>query len=116
VVNLVSVSVFRRLEAEKSTKSLLQKINAKLDLKVKQATINAALPYFELRHLLVHADGKADQAFCAAFPTFGATPGHKVPLDYDLLQRARGAVFALVNEFDQQVVAKNVVHASETQP
>lgn len=36
VIRLVSQSVFRRLEGERSTKSLLQKINAKLGLGVAQ--------------------------------------------------------------------------------
>lgn len=116
VVEMVSVSVFRRLEGERSTKTLLQKINTKLDLGVTATKINAALPYLELRHLLVHADGKADQAFCTAFPAFGATAGQKVALDYRLLHRARLAIVALVTEFDQKVVAKNLVHAGELQP
>lgn len=116
VVRMVSLSVFRKLEGERSTKSLLQKINTKLGLGVVQATIDATLPYFEIRHLLVHTDGKADQKFCDAFPTFGATAGHRISLDHGILQDARAAIFALINEFDQKIVANNVVAASELQP
>jgi hypothetical protein len=116
IVRVVSQSVFRKLEGERSTKNLLQKINTKLGLGVTQATIDAALPYFEIRHLLVHADGKADQKFCSAFPAFGATAGEKISLDHGILQEARVAIFALIDEFDQKVVAKNVVAASELQP
>lgn len=116
VVEMVSKSVFRKLEAEKSTKSLLQKINTKLNLGVRTTTIDAALPYFELRHLLVHADGKADQTFCAAFPAFNAVVGQKIQLEFAILQDARVAIFALVNEFDKKVIAKNIVNAGECQP
>lgn len=116
VVEMVSKSVFRKLENEKNTKSLLQKINTKLNLGVRVATIEAALPYFEIRHLLVHADGKADQTFCNAFPAFNATVGQKIPLEFALLQDARTAIFDLITEFDQKIVAKNVVHANELQP
>jgi len=116
VVHIVSQSVFRKLEGERSTKNLLQKMNTKLDLGVSAATIDASLPYFEIRHLLVHADGKADQKFCSAFPAFRAKAGQKIPLGYSILQNARAAIFSLINEFDQQIVDKKVVAAGELQP
>lgn len=116
VVEMVAKSVFRRLENERSTKSVIEKMNSKLNLGVQQATIDAALPYLEIRHLLIHADGKADQAFCAAFPNFGATAGHKIQLDYTVLQNARATLTALVEEFDQQLVANNAIAPGELQP
>lgn len=116
VVRLVSMLVFRRLESEQNTKKLIRKINDKLDLRVAEATIEAALPYFEIRHLLVHADGKADQKFCDTFTAFGATAGHKLTLDHKVLQAARTAIFALINEFDQQIVANNIVSNGDLQP
>ncbi len=115
-VEIVSLSVFRKLESEKSTKNLLQKINTKLDIGVRSATINAALPFFEIRHLLVHADGKADSTFCRKYPALGATAGQKIVLDYALLQKARTAITALINEFDSKIVAKNVVSTGDLQP
>ncbi len=116
VVELISKSVFRKLENEKSTKSLLQKINSKLNLGVQQTKIDAALPYLELRHLLIHSDGKADQIFCSTFPAFGATVGQKIQLDHSVLQNARVAITNLINEFDQKIVANSVISASELQP
>lgn len=116
IIQMVSQSVFRKLEGERSTKDLIQKINTKLDLGVSGSTIDAALPYFQLRHLLVHSDGKADQKFCESFPSFGVSVGQKIQLDYSVLQNARTAIFALINEFDQQIIAKNIVLDSEIQP
>ena len=116
VVAMVAQSVFRKLENERGTKDLLEKMNAKLNIGVLQATIDAALPYFEVRHLLVHADGKADQKFCTSFPGFGATAGSKIKLDYTFLQNARTSICNLIDEFDQKVVACNVVGANELQP
>jgi hypothetical protein len=115
VVHMVSQSVFRRLEGERNTKKLIEKMNSKLALGVAGITIEAALPYFEIRHLLVHNDGKADQKFCDAFPGFGAAPNHKLILDYSVLKNARSAVFALIDEFDRQIVSSNVVSTSELQ-
>ena len=89
VIDLVSESVFRKLENERSTKNLINKMNTKLNLGVRQATIDASLPYLEIRHLLVHSEGKADQKFCNEFPGIGATAGKKIKLDYKLLQDSR---------------------------
>lgn len=115
VVSMIAQSVFRKLENEKSTKNLLEKINSKLNLGVSAAKIDATLPYLEMRHLLVHADGKADQKFCESFPTIGASVGQKLKLDYALLQKARLSICELINEYDQKIVAGNVVLPNELQ-
>lgn len=112
VVDLVSKSVFRKLEGEQSTRNLLQKMNAKLDLGVQQDIIDAALPYLELRHLLVHADGVADEQFCRSYPAINAEAGKKIEITYDLLQAARAAITDLVIAFDRKVVSNKVVHAN----
>jgi hypothetical protein len=116
VIHIVSHSVFRALENEKSTRKLLQKINTKLDLGVDATKIEAALPYFEMRHLLVHANGVLDIAFCKAFPRFGGRPGQKPDLGVRRILRAKGAVIALIEEFDTKVVAKAIVSPSDCQP
>jgi hypothetical protein len=116
VIQMVASSVFRRLENEKGTANLLDKINTKLNLGVAQATIDAALPFFEIRHLLVHADGLATDSFCRSFPSFQAKPGKKIKLDHALLQSARSAIAGLVAEFDQKAVDNNIVARSEMQP
>ena len=111
VIELVSKAVFRKLESEKSTQEILNKMNNKLDLGVRAETIEAALPYLELRHLLVHADGKADAQFCKSYPTIPASAGVKVEITYDLLQAAKESIVKLVVEFDRRAVSKNVVGA-----
>ena len=116
VVHLVATSVFRKIENEKSTKDLLIAINNKLNLKVPQAKIDKALPFLEIRHLLVHADGIADAKFCNAFTAFGATAGSKIKLDYTVLKKARIALVDLVQEFDSKIIALNIVAATDTQP
>jgi hypothetical protein len=116
VVHLVAKSVFRKIENEKSTKDLLKSMNAKLNLGVPQAKIDAALPFLEIRHLLVHADGIADAKFCNSYPAFGASAGTKIKLDFTVLQNARAALLELVQQFDEKVIACNVVAAADTQP
>lgn len=117
VIDMVSQSVFRKLENERSTKNLINKMNTKLDLGVRQSTIDSALPLLEIRHLLVHFEGKADKIFCNTFPAFGgATVGKKIKLNYTLLQEARTAISNMVNEFDQKIVSKSIVASNEIQP
>lgn len=116
VVSLVSNALFRRLENEKSTRDLLAKFNAKLNLGVVQAAIDDALPYLEMRHLLVHADGVADEAFCRQFPTLGLASGAKIPMTNRVLQAAKKAIHALVAEIDAKVIQNNVVATADTQP
>jgi hypothetical protein len=116
VVGMVSQSIFRSLENEKNTRKLLEKLSAKLDLSVDEAKIKAALPYFEMRHLLVHADGVVDQAFVTAFPGFSEVVDRKLALENARLHRARKAVTELIEEFDQKITAKGLVAKSDCQP
>lgn len=55
VINLVAESLFRKLENERSTLKLLIAIDKKLNLGVPEKVIQDALPYLEIRHLLVHS-------------------------------------------------------------
>ena len=59
---------------------------------------------------------KPDPESLPSFPAFGATVGQRIKLDNGLLQNARSSIWNLVNEFDQKVVANNVVAANELQP
>jgi hypothetical protein len=109
VVALVSKTVFRSIEKEKSTKDLLIKINRILRLDVDQQKIDAAMPYFEIRHLLVHNEGKADETFCNNFPSFNAEPKKAIKLDFVMIQNATNAICQLIQEFDEKVIQNNVI-------
>lgn len=113
IVRMVTESVFRKIENEKSTKDLIVKIDSKLNLGINKTHIDAALPYLEMRHLLVHADGIADKAFCERFPQFGLTPGSKIRVDYKNAQDARTQICALVKAIDRKIVQSKILPASE---
>ena len=116
VVHLVSKTVFRKIENEKNTKDLLKCMNVKLNLGIDPVKIDNALPYLEIRHLLVHADGVADENFCKSFPSFGASAGVKIKLDFEVLQAARKAILELVCHFDKKVLSCKVVSNADIQP
>ncbi len=113
VVELVSESVFRKLEEEKSTLKLLQKMNSKLGLGIPDAVIQEALPYLEIRHFLVHSDGVPDAAFCRKHSVLNFKPGEKAPLDYALIQAARTKVYHMISAFDARIVKLKIVADSE---
>jgi hypothetical protein len=115
VVQMVAKELFRKLENEKKTKAIIQKMSDKLDLGISQEKIDAALPYLELRHLLVHNDGKADEDFVNRYPDFGVTSGVKFAMDFELLTKGRAALLDLLKEFDSKVIKLNVVCQSDLQ-
>lgn len=55
--------VFRKLEDERSTTKLLEKILSHTEIKLPDALRINALMYLEMRHLFIHNDGKADEHF-----------------------------------------------------
>ncbi|WP_281838712.1 hypothetical protein [Cardiobacterium hominis] len=115
VVSLVAKSVFRNLENERSTKNLIEKINNKLDLKIPENIIKEALPYLEVRHLLVHNNGKLDDKFIKNYRNFEHTNGKDIKLDYQLLQNARKAIYNLVNKIDSQIISLQIVSQKDMQ-
>jgi hypothetical protein len=116
VCRLVSDALFRKLEQERSTIKLLTSLNAKLDLCVPERVIQDSLPYLEIRHLLVHRDGVADQSYCDRFPSMMFLPGKKIRLSHGLVRSARERITVLVESFDSCAVARAVVPGADLRP
>lgn len=115
VCQMISDSVFQNLESEKSTLKLLEKIASKLALNIDHKTIDAAIPYLEIRHFLVHADGKVSQDYIDKYPTIKLKAGH-VSLDYSFIVKLRDSVKKLIAEYDKEVIRTNLLKSEDTQP
>ncbi|HAS6309210.1 TPA: hypothetical protein I7213_21160 [Vibrio vulnificus] len=111
----IADSVFQALEAEKSTLKLIEKIINKLALSIDRQLILDALPYLEVRHLLVHADGKVSQEFKSKYPKI-KLKGDSVFINYVFIDRMRKAVRPLIAAIDAQVIANQIVDTCYTQP
>ena len=109
IVQMVSDSIFQSLEAEKSTLSLLQKISKKLALNVSKDKIDNALPYLEIRHFLVHADGKVPRSFQKKYPAIICDVKNYVNLDRDFIQNFASAIHTLLAEYDQKIIAARLL-------
>ncbi|MDB5253210.1 MAG: hypothetical protein JWP27_2379, partial [Flaviaesturariibacter sp.] len=109
IQDAIALAIFRQLENERSTKALLEKMIKKLGLTIAEELITDALPYFEIRHKLVHAEGKADRQFCVNFPNIEAEEDKPIRLSFKIVTEANDTIIALIKEFDLQIVANNLV-------
>jgi hypothetical protein len=116
VLDYVSNELFRKLENERSTIKLLTAFSDKLNLGVDNAIIEAALPYLDLRHILVHRDGRIDREFAARHPQLGLNEGDDFSLSHDQIVRARTAILALVQHYDEKVISTASILPEDQQP
>lgn len=113
IAEYISAEIYRKLENEKSTSKLLEKINGKLGLHVPQSIIDDALPFMDLRHIFVHRDGKPDADFCRKYPTFAVDTKGRIALDISLINLAYDKIHYLLMEFDKRMITKRFVGSSE---
>lgn len=109
ILEMVTDSIFQALESERSTLSLIKKISTKLALDVDQSKIDNALPFLEIRHFLVHSDGKLNQKFRTHNPMIPCDLKGYVKLDLNLVQQFTDNVKNLLTEYDKQVCSKRIL-------
>jgi hypothetical protein len=98
ISNEIISRVFRNLENKRDTKELINKIISSFGIEVEEGTLKKALCYFELRHLLVHNNGCADQKYIDSFATYYDTPleiGRRIPTNYAQYKSAQFAIHTL---------------------
>ena len=116
VCRSLAESIFQNLEAERSTLHLLRKIPNKLGLDIPDALIDDALPYLEVRHALVHTDGRLSPDFVGKYPVIPRKSNGCVNLSFTLINEARTKIKALMEAYDAEVVAKNLLSEDDLQP
>ena len=100
--------VFKKLESEKSTRKLLDKILANTGVSVSTEVFERALMYLEVRHLLVHNMGICDEAFFSRFNAIFPAKlyvGGKFPLSIGFVRNALDAITEFVSEVDAKLVS-----------
>ncbi len=116
VLRRIADDLFRKLENERSTIKLINAIDAKLNLKLDMAVVESAVPYLDMRHILVHRDGIVDSEFAARHPQIGLSAGQDFSLQFSQIADARDAINALVKQIDERVVSNNLLLAEDLQP
>lgn len=100
-------TVFRKIENERSTIKLLEKIIDHTGVHPDPVLQSNALMYLEMRHLFIHNHGKADDTFVTRY---GASmkitqEGQSLPTRSRVAEAAVKAVVALVRDIDTQLIA-----------
>jgi hypothetical protein len=113
-LQVIADSVGHRLDAMGNHKKL-DFLDKRLGLTIDSALVDAAMPFIDLRHLLVHMDGKADEGFCSRCEGLGARPGESVRLTEQTTRNARAAITALVEHIDARAVDVGILQDEDQQ-
>ena len=111
-VRVISDAIFRKLENERNTRVLIEKVNSRIGLRVDLAILVAAMPYLDARHMLVHQDAKADAAYLRDHPHIRLRDG-RIIVDFAFVSAARIAVTALASHIDEKVIASQLVRSQD---
>lgn len=113
IIQLIMDQIFQQIEQEKDIKSLIPKINNKLDLKIDKTLINNALPFLEIRHIFIHADGKPNTDFIQQHSQITLDSHHRINLTSSLIRTAYEHVNKLIREIDNQMIAHKYFSKTE---
>lgn len=108
VVALISSKIFRALENEKSTKKLISKISSRLGVDLDDGILDAAMPYLDARHILVHADGIADETYKENYGDI-ALHEDRLIVNFAFIESAKATILALAGHMDQKFLEKGFV-------
>lgn len=111
-VRSISDAIFRKLENERSTRDLITKASVRLGLNIPPALLNAAMPYLDARHILVHRDGKTDEKYRQDYPAIRLRE-NKIIVDFAFAAEARLHVKALAIEIDNEILAADLVRQQD---
>jgi hypothetical protein len=102
--------VFRKLEDERSTVKLLDKVLSHTEIQIPIALKANALMYLEMRHLFIHNNGKADDVFVQAYgDSISIKANNKLPTNFDTLSVAIQTVYNLIDFIDKELIKKGLV-------
>lgn len=84
-------------------------------MNVDKNLIAVALPYLEVRHFLVHSDGKVTPEYAAQHPHI-ALQNDYVVLNYTFITALRDSVKAMMADYDKEVISTSLLRVVDTQP
>ena len=107
---LFAKRVLRRLEQKRDSLDLIRALYKMLG-KNTTKTVNEAMPYLEMRHLLVHNGGRYDQKFIDNYGKCftDAKVGWRINLNFGKMKSAAKCLRAFVREVDKFVLAGKFV-------
>lgn len=110
IIEFMANSIFRRLENERSTKLLLDKILSYTKINIDKDVKENALLYLEIRHLIIHNRSLADDDFLAKANGKLTIPlNKKLPMNYDISSSAIKNVCELCRLIDKELIDNHMV-------
>lgn len=110
IVQLVVSQIVRSIDQKKEKLGVIQKTNNKLGLNVSAKTLNKAMPYLLLRHILVHSDGKPEKNYQNIYQLDNKG---KVDLTLEYIQQAYQAIYDMAQEFDKAMMDRHYISKGE---
>lgn len=105
--------VFRNIENERSTIKLIDKILHGTGAQINKADKDSILPYLEMRHLIIHNNGKIDAEFEGKYGlALSLKAGDKVPSKFSNADTAIKNVSAFIKKMDSELTRMNLVRAN----
>lgn len=105
IVTKMIDTTFRRLEDERSTTKLLEKIIGHTKVKIDDVIREEALRYLELRHLFIHNNGRCDAIYEKVHGKhLKVKDGDDLPTDFKTTSAAMEAVMKLVKSIDHELL------------
>lgn len=115
VQDIVMSMVFQSLEAKKGTLDTIKGVIHKLGLKIDSDIIKEATTYLEIRHILVHSDGKPDNKFKENHPEIKLN-NSKISLSRNLIIKAKETIVKMIECIDSEMISKEYIPEDEIQP
>ena len=114
IIEEMARRVYRKLEDERSTTKLLNKVIGATHMSIAEGLKNKALLYLEIRHLIIHNDSKADKDFEKRNNELQSPvkikPGDKLQLNFELSSQAIACVSELCQKIDEQLITLRLVN------
>lgn len=110
ISELMVSKVFRKLENERSTTLLLEKVLNHTKIQLDENVKRQSLMYLQMRHLYIHNKGVADKIFVDEFgDIIQIRVGNKLPSNFTTINNAISIVSTLCDAIDKELIKENLV-------
>ncbi len=112
ICNFMVEQVFKSIEGKRNTRALLNKILDKTNVSITEDVMATALMYIEMRHLIVHNNGKVDQDFADRYGTrLNVEANQTLKGNIGNSKKALKAIANLCLEMDQGLITGGFIDA-----
>lgn len=101
--------IFRKFENERSTTKLIDKVLSHTKILTDNNLKESAMMYLEMRHLFIHAKGKADDKFISKYSGFKLKADGKLPTNFKTVTTAIKSVKNFAKDIDDKLLAKEIL-------